>query len=77
MAFDRKESTAHASLHIAAGNALFSQPAVQSGAAVADTESNLEAEGILPEMKMQAETRIYRGAIYERGDDGQWHLQRK
>jgi len=23
------------------------------------------------------QTRIYKGAIYERGENGQWHLQRK
>jgi hypothetical protein len=22
------------------------------------------------------ETRVYKGAVYEKGDDGQWHLQR-
>ena len=77
VAFERKESSAHASLRIAAAEPLFSQTALQSGAAVADTETNLEAEGTLPEIKMRAETRMYRGAIYERGDDGQWHLQQK
>jgi hypothetical protein len=25
----------------------------------------------------QGETRLYRGAVYVKGDDGQWHLQRK
>jgi hypothetical protein len=26
---------------------------------------------------LQGETRLYRGAVYSKGDDGQWHLQRK
>jgi hypothetical protein len=28
-----------------------------------------------PASKPQRETRTYKGAIYEKGDDGQWHLQ--
>ncbi len=27
--------------------------------------------------RLQRETRTYKGAIYEKGDDGQWHLQRR
>jgi Flp pilus assembly CpaE family ATPase len=27
--------------------------------------------------KTQKETRTYKGAVYEKGDDGQWHLQQK
>jgi len=27
--------------------------------------------------KNQRETRVYKGAVYEKGEDGQWHLQRK
>ena len=30
-----------------------------------------------PSQKIQSETRTYKGAIYEKGDDGQWHLQQK
>lgn len=30
-----------------------------------------------PIQKIQRETRTYKGAIYEKGDDGQWHLQQK
>ncbi len=30
-----------------------------------------------PNQKIQRETRTYKGAIYEKGDDGQWHLQQK
>ena len=27
--------------------------------------------------KSQRETRTYKGALYEKGEDGQWHLQQK
>jgi serine/threonine protein phosphatase PrpC len=30
-----------------------------------------------PVQNFQRETRLYRGAVYAKGDDGQWHLQRK
>jgi hypothetical protein len=30
-----------------------------------------------PAQNLQRETRLYRGAVYEKGDDGQWHLQCK
>jgi serine/threonine protein phosphatase PrpC len=30
-----------------------------------------------PAQNLQRETRLYRGAVYAKGDDGQWHLQRK
>jgi serine/threonine protein phosphatase PrpC len=30
-----------------------------------------------PAQNLQRETRVYKGAVYEKGDDGQWHLQRK
>ena len=30
-----------------------------------------------PDQNLQRETRLYRGAVYAKGDDGQWHLQRK
>jgi hypothetical protein len=30
-----------------------------------------------PAQNLQRETRIYRGAVYAKGDDGQWHLQPK
>lgn len=30
-----------------------------------------------PVIKVQRETRLYKGATYEKGDDGQWHLQQK
>lgn len=30
-----------------------------------------------PAQNLQRETRLYRGAVYAKGDDGQWHLERK
>ena len=30
-----------------------------------------------PAQNLQRETRLYRGAVYAKGDDGKWHLQRK
>lgn len=30
-----------------------------------------------PAKDLQGETRLYRGAVYAKGNDGQWHLQRK
>jgi Flp pilus assembly CpaE family ATPase len=33
--------------------------------------------GISLQNSMQRETRTYKGAIYEKGEDGQWHLQQK
>lgn len=30
-----------------------------------------------PKQDGERETRVYKGAIYEKGEDGQWHLQRK
>jgi serine/threonine protein phosphatase PrpC len=44
------------------------QPA---GAGVAERKDDQSAE------RPQRETRTYKGAIYEKGDDGQWHLQRR
>lgn len=44
---------------------------------VADTMRK-PAPGIsTPKQKIQRETRTYRGATYEKGEDGQWHLQQK
>ena len=30
-----------------------------------------------PAQNPQRETRLYKGAVYAKGDDGQWHLERK
>jgi serine/threonine protein phosphatase PrpC len=49
-------------------------PAVNPQPAAAGADAGKEDQ---PAHKLQRETRTYRGAIYEKGDDGQWHLQRK
>jgi hypothetical protein len=48
--------------------------AAPAKAASAHTEQHA-ANGAAPVQKTQRETRSYKGAIYEKGDDGQWHLQ--
>lgn len=40
-------------------------------------DRNNGSNGSSPAAKVQRETRSYKGAIYEKGDDGQWHLQQK
>jgi hypothetical protein len=40
-------------------------------------EPGIERSDDQPAQNLQRETRLYRGAIYAKGDDGQWHLQRK
>ncbi|HLW79456.1 MAG TPA: hypothetical protein VKU44_07630, partial [Terriglobia bacterium] len=37
--------------------------------------SEQETAGSIPPRNIPRETRTYKGAIYEKGDDGQWHLQ--
>jgi hypothetical protein len=43
----------------------------------AAAERGVERKDDEPAQRLQRETRTYKGAIYEKGDDGQWHLQRK
>jgi Flp pilus assembly CpaE family ATPase len=38
--------------------------------------AQVAGETIVNETKLR-ETRVYKGAVYEKGDDGQWHLQKK
>jgi Flp pilus assembly CpaE family ATPase len=45
------------------------------GFAHADRETG--SSGSQTAAKVQRETRTYKGAVYEKGDDGQWHLQQK
>ncbi len=40
-------------------------------------ERKMATVSSMPAPKVQRETRTYKGAIYEKGDDGQWHLQQK
>jgi serine/threonine protein phosphatase PrpC len=46
-------------------------------AAAPAAEREVLRMGDQPAQNLQSETRTYRGAIYEKGDDGQWHLQRR
>ena len=46
-------------------------------AVAAAAERGVERKDDEPAQRLQRETRTYKGAIYEKGDDGQWHLQRK
>jgi hypothetical protein len=43
----------------------------------AHAERNNGTSGSATAAKVQRETRTYKGAIYEKGEDGQWHLQQK
>jgi len=61
-----------ASLMKAAMPSAPSQPA-----SARQSASPAERKSSMPAPKVQRETRTYKGAIYEKGDDGQWHLQQK
>jgi Flp pilus assembly CpaE family ATPase len=56
-------------------------PAAHSGAAAGRSSAhagrNTGSSGSPTAAKVQRETRTYKGAVYEKGDDGQWHLQQK
>jgi hypothetical protein len=44
-------------------------------AAIADSNSGESHNSKPPRREGERETRTYKGAIYEKGEDGQWHLQ--
>jgi serine/threonine protein phosphatase PrpC len=44
-------------------------------AAAGTSEQEVVRKNDQPTQKVQRETRTYKGALYENGDDGQWHLQ--
>ena len=48
----------------------------QLGLAQGWAESNAAQEATAPAKQSEPETRIYKGATYARGADGQWHLQK-
>jgi hypothetical protein len=58
-----------------------SQTPLASGAAAQSVpvaaERRVERKEDRPAQRLQRETRTYKGAIYEKGDDGQWHRQPK
>jgi Flp pilus assembly CpaE family ATPase len=52
------------------------QAVVDEYDALADFEPQKAADASSPGQPTERETRTYKGAIYERGGDGQWHLQK-
>jgi hypothetical protein len=46
-------------------------------AATGAAESEIVRKDDRPAQNPRRETRLYRGAVYAKGDDGQWHLERK
>jgi hypothetical protein len=72
------ETSASAAKHHATSEwAPFTRAAVATKDAPADlVRAAVAADSFSPRIT-QRETRTYKGAIYEKGDDGQWHLQQK
>ncbi len=58
--------------HAPLGSDVTAQPS-----AVGAVEQGVAGNDVQPVQGFQRETRTYKGAIYEKGDDRQWHLQRK
>jgi Flp pilus assembly CpaE family ATPase len=54
-----------------------STPAEREEAPVSAPAKPEVVEPVTPKQQGPRETRTYKGAIYEKGDDGQWHLQQK
>jgi serine/threonine protein phosphatase PrpC len=59
-----------------------SETTLPSGSNARPARASATEQGIVgvvdrPIQRVQRETRIYKGAIYEKGDDGLWHLQRR
>ena len=85
-----KYATAHASVTLvveglpnieslltAATHAPFGQSSTEDYVPIADAKRKVAPSGNAPKQKIQLETRIYKGATYEKGEDGKWHLQQK
>jgi hypothetical protein len=53
------------------------KPAVGENRAVEPDNHRGELVSISAGRTGEPETRMYKGAMYEKGEDGQWHLQRK
>jgi len=78
VALEGKEKTsAHPWLRFAVFVKPVSQIVQHGGAAVADIEPAMAEDAVVSAAATQAETRIYKGATYRKGDDRQWHLVRK
>lgn len=66
-----------ASLLKAALHTPFDRLATQHPAEALAAEPGIVRRDDQPAQNLQRETRTYRGAVYAKGDDGQWHLQSK
>ena len=53
------------------------KPAAKEEVAVPEENHRGELVSITAGRSSEPETRMYKGAMYEKGEDGQWHLQRK
>jgi hypothetical protein len=65
------------SLLTAAAQTPFAQTRAADHANFADAKRKVVTSVSTPNQKSQPETRTYKGATYEKGEDGQWHLQQK
>lgn len=61
----------------AAGQTPYTHPGDADQIHLADAKRKTATTINTPNETIQRETRTYKGAIYEKGDDGQWHLQQK
>jgi Flp pilus assembly CpaE family ATPase len=61
----------------AAVDSLSAHTGSAAGASSTNGDRKTGSRGSANAAKVQRETRTYKGAIYEKGEDGQWHLQQK
>ena len=66
-----------ASLLTAATQIPFPQTGIANATDLWEGERDVATSGSSSTQEGQRETRTYKGAVYEKGEDGQWHLQRK
>lgn len=66
-----------AALQNPAAEAPASRVFAASGFATAESTPSDGSQELTPAETRPRETRTYKGAVYEKGEDGQWHLQKK
>jgi hypothetical protein len=66
-----------ASLPTAAAEAPSTRTFTAIGSAPADSATAEATDDHAATKTNLRETRIYKGAVYEKGEDGQWHLQKR
>jgi hypothetical protein len=66
-----------ASLLTASTQIPFPQTGIANATDLWEGERDVATSGSSSTQEGQRETRTYKGAVYEKGEDGQWHLQRK